>query len=101
MTPEIRAAVKTLAAAFQAILEVLAKEETPKPKPVPPEHKPRQTIYHDLRTGEMFTISPQGKRQPLHFIPRGYQAQDGGYWAPLDLGGPFERYARERLGPRW
>jgi hypothetical protein len=33
MTPEIREAVKTLAAAFQTILEALAREETPKPKP--------------------------------------------------------------------
>jgi hypothetical protein len=51
MTPEIRAAVKTLAAAFQTILEALAKEETPKPRapaakgrekfpPLPPEEEP-------------------------------------------------------------
>jgi hypothetical protein len=37
MTPEIRAAVKTLAAAFQTILEALAAQETPTPAP-PPGH---------------------------------------------------------------
>jgi hypothetical protein len=46
MTPEIRAAVKALVAAFKVIVEALAQEATPKPKPPSPPTPPPGHTSH-------------------------------------------------------
>jgi hypothetical protein len=96
MTPEIRAAVRTLAAAFQAILEALAKEETPKPRPPQPapmtaDHEAHLVMkpggWLDMccdRHSEEYENNVRRYGQPPQLIDQ--------------LGGPERRYISARLG---
>jgi len=98
MTPEIRAAVKTLAAAFQAILEALAKEETPPPRPSPPAPAPGHAshLVVNRRDGLLDFCCPDHERR--------FEEDCARYRPPertIDvLAGPVQRFIQERLGDR-
>jgi hypothetical protein len=108
MTPEIRAAVKALAAAFQAILEALAREDAPAPpKPTPPSPSPGHQAHLVVNRRDGF----------LDFCcdrhAEAFEATVARYGPPPQavdaLSGPQRRYIQERFGgnprdfpgPRW
>jgi hypothetical protein len=100
MTPEIRAAVKTLAAAFQAILEALAKEETPAPRPrptPPPAPAPGHASHLVLKPGGWTDFCCPAHEQEFERNCARYGSAPS---TLLDaLSGPERRYIQERLGP--
>jgi hypothetical protein len=97
MTPEIRAAVKTLAAAFQAILEALAREETPPARPSPPAQAPADHEAHfvvnRLDGGSDFCCDQHLREYEANVARYGSAPQ-----AIDALAGPQRRYISERLG---
>jgi hypothetical protein len=96
MTPEIRAAVKTLAIAFKVIVEALAEEERPMPKPSsPPAPAPGHESHLVMKPGGWTDFCC-----PAH--ERLFEAQCARYGPPertIDaLSGPQRRYLSARLG---